>query len=223
MNIAVHAPRHRVSTTPPSQHHATESAPRHRVSTTPPSQQHDQDIFRRIKQSSHYGDRLSPQRIEKLPKPGVGQMVFLGVFFVMFCGGTLFIAAMAIGVGGVFSFSGRGFPFSILPLCMGIVPIGMFAFGVFIAIKMFQRFQSMRDGKVEAVPAIVAGKRTQVSGGSGDRSASTAYFVTFEFEDGQRKEFPVFDGSLYGRVSEDDAGILFSRAQFAVDFDRVRV
>lgn len=191
--------------------------------TSSPSQHHDQDIFRRVKQSPQYADRLSVQRIEKLPKPNVREMIFLGVFFTMFCGITLFIAVMAIGMGGFVGFSGRGFPFAIIPVCMGVVPIGMFAFGIFMAVKMFQRYQSMRDGKVEAVPAIIAGKRTQVSGGSGDSSASTAYFVTFEFEDGQRKEFPVFDGSLYGRVSEDDAGILFSREQFAVDFDRVRV
>jgi len=191
--------------------------------TAPPSEQHDQDIFRRVKQSPLYADRHSAARIERLPKPGVGQMVFMGVFFTMFCGVSLFIAFMAIGIGGFASFSENAFPFSFIPMCMGIVPIGMFAFGVFMAVKMYQRFQSMRDGKVDASPAIVVGKRTQVSGGSGDSSASTAYFVTFEMEDGQRKEMMVYDGSLYGRVSEDDAGILFSRGEFAVDFDRVRV
>ncbi|MFN3153059.1 DUF2500 family protein [Bremerella sp.] len=147
-------------------------------------------------------------------------MVF---FFIAFCGISLFIAVMAIGIGGVASLSEQAFPFSIIPICMGVVPLGMFAFGIFMAIKMFQRFQMMRDGKVDAVPVVIVGKRTQVSGGSGDSSASTAYFATFEFEDGERKEFSVYDGGLYGRISEDDAGILFSREQFAVDFDRVRM
>ncbi|PQO39402.1 hypothetical protein C5Y96_02110 [Blastopirellula marina] len=119
--------------------------------------------------------------------------------------------------------SEQAFPFSIIPFCMGIVPLGMFVMGVFMAIRMFQNFQTMRDGKVDAIAAIVTGKRTQVSGGGENSSASTSYFVTFEFEDGQRREFPVLDGSLYGRVSEDDAGVLFSRDKFAVDFDRVRV
>jgi len=191
--------------------------------TAPPSHQHDQDIFRRVKQSAQYADRHSVERLEKLPKPGVGQMIFMGVFFAIFCSIALFIAVMAIGVAGFASLSENAFPFSIIPICMGIVPLGMFGLGIFMAIKMFGRYQAMRDGKVEAVAAIVAGKRTQVSGGSGDSSASTAYYVTFEFEDGQRKEFPVYDGSLFGRISEDDAGILFSRAQFAVDFDRVRI
>ncbi|MEW4564956.1 DUF2500 family protein [Bremerella sp. JC770] len=186
--------------------------------TTPPSQQHDQDIFRRVKQSAQYADRHSVERLEKLPKPGIGQMIFLGVFFAMFCGIALFITVVAVGVA-----SEMGIPYAIIPFCMGIVPLGMFGLGIFMAIKMFGRFQAMRDGKVEAVAAIVAGKRTQVSGGSGNSSASTAYYVTFEFEDGQRQEFPVYDGSLYGRVSEEDAGVLFSRAQFAVDFDRVRI
>lgn len=191
--------------------------------TTPPSQQHDQDIFRRVKQSPQYADRLSTERVQRLPKPGVGQMIFIVVFFTIFCGISLFIAVMAIGIGGVASLSENAFPFSLIPFCMGIVPIGMFAFGIFMAIKLFQRFQLMRDGKVDAAAAIIVGKRTQVSGGSGDSSASTAYFATFEFEDGERKEFMVYDGSLFGRISEDDAGVLFSREKFAVDFDRVRV
>ena len=191
--------------------------------TTPPSQQHDQDIFRRVKQSPQYVDRLSAQRVQRLPKPGVGQMIFIVIFFTIFCGISLFIAVAAIGIGGVASLSENAFPFSLIPFCMGIVPIGMFAFGIFMAIKMFQRFQLMRDGKVDAAAAIIVGKRTQVSGGSGDSSASTAYFATFEFEDGERKEFMVYDGSLFGRISEDDAGVLFSRENFAVDFDRVRV
>lgn len=188
-----------------------------------PSQQHDRDIFRRIQLSPLYVDRLSAQRIEKLPKPGIGQMIFLGVFFTMFCGISLFIAVMAIGIGGVASMSEQAFPFSLIPFCMGIVPIGMFAFGVFMAIRMFQNFSSLRDGEVGAVPVIVTGKRMQVSGGGKNRSASTSYFVTCEFEDGQRQEFPIFDGSLYGRVSEEDAGVLFTRDKYAVDFDRVRV
>lgn len=191
--------------------------------TSTPTQQHDRDIFRRVKQSPLYAERLSTDRIAKLPKPGVGQMVFMVFFFIAFCGISLFIAVMAIGIGGVASLSEQAFPFSIIPICMGVVPLGMFAFGIFMAIKMFQRFQMMRDGKVDAVPVVIVGKRTQVSGGSGDSSASTAYFATFEFEDGERKEFSVYDGGLYGRISEDDAGILFSREQFAVDFDRVRM
>ncbi|QDU73566.1 hypothetical protein Pan97_05420 [Bremerella volcania] len=191
--------------------------------TTPPSQQHDQDIFRRVKQSPLYADRLSAQRIEKLPKPGIFPLIFIGVFFTLFCGGALFMSIMVIGVGGMFSLSEQSFPFALFPFCMGLVPLGMCAFGVFMAVTMFKRFKSMSSGKVEAVPAIIVGKRTQVSGGSGDSSASTAYFATVEFEDGERKEFMIYDGSLYGRISEDDAGILFSREQFAVDFDRVRI
>jgi hypothetical protein len=32
-----------------------------------------------------------------------------------------------------------------------------------------------------------------------------------------------FNGALYDRISEDDAGVLFSRMEFALDFDHVRV
>lgn len=186
--------------------------------STEPS--HDADIFRQIKASPKFVNRLSEERIAKIPKPGIGGMIFLGVFFTMFCGIALFMSFMFIGVGGALSFSGDAFPFSLMPICMGVVPLGMFALGIFLAVTQFKRFHQMTDGDVDAIPAIVTGKRTAISGGN---NRSTSYHVTFEFEDGERKEFPVFDGSFYGRLSEEDAGILFLRGEFAADFDRVRI
>ncbi|RCS46494.1 DUF2500 family protein [Bremerella cremea] len=113
--------------------------------------------------------------------------------------------------------------FALIPFCMGVVPLGMLGLGVYLAITQFKKMQSLETGELATLPAIVAGKRTMLSGGSGDSSASTYYYVTFEFEDGQRQEYPVWDGSLYGRVSEEDAGVLFLREQHALDFDRVRI
>ena len=64
-------------------------------------------------------------------------------------------------------------------------------------------------------------KRTAVSGGSGNTSATTSYHLTAEFEDGNRAEFQPIHAELYGRLVEGDAGVLFSRAWVALDFDRV--
>ncbi|WP_199195091.1 MULTISPECIES: DUF2500 family protein [Pirellulaceae] len=191
--------------------------------TSTPSQLHDQDIFRRVKESSPYRQRNDPQRIERLPKPGVGSKIFLGVFFTVFCGICLMGVIMTLVMSGVIG-SMRGVSgFALIPFCMGVVPLGMLGLGVYLAITQFKKMQSLETGELTTQPVIVVGKRTMVSGGSGDSSATTSYFVTFETEDGARREHQVWDGSLYGRISEEDAGVLFLREQYALDFDRVRI
>ncbi|MFB9328531.1 DUF2500 domain-containing protein [Paenibacillus aurantiacus] len=56
-------------------------------------------------------------------------------------------------------------------------------------------------------PARVVSKRTEVWGGSGEMSASTNYYVTFEFQDGARVELPM-KGTEYGLLAEGDSGVL---------------
>ncbi len=191
--------------------------------TATPSQHHDQDTFRRIKESAQYRQRNDPQRIERLPKPGLGSKIFLGVFFTIFCAiclaGVIMTVVMSGFVGSMQGFRGL----AIIPFCMGIVPLGMLCLGVYLAITQFQKMQSLESGELTAQPVIVVGKRIMVSGGGEDSSATTIYFVTFESEDGERREHQVWDGSLYGRISEEDAGVLFLREQYALDFDRVRI
>lgn len=67
--------------------------------------------------------------------------------------------------------------------------------------------------------AVVVAKRTEVWGGSGDQSASTSYYVTFQFEDNSREEFQV-KGSQYGMLVEGDAGELESQGTRFLDFRR---
>ena len=47
-------------------------------------------------------------------------------------------------------------------------------------------------------------------------------YLTFEFEDGSRAELRPVAERLYGELAEGDAGVLFSRANVALEFDRVR-
>jgi hypothetical protein len=95
--------------------------------------------------------------------------------------------------------------------------------GIFLWRKTRKKMDSIESDPVQAIPVIVVDKRTQVSGGSGDSSASTYYFVTCESEDGDRQEYQLWDGSLYGRIAADDGGILFVLAGYGLDFDRVAV
>lgn len=68
-------------------------------------------------------------------------------------------------------------------------------------------------------PAWIVAKRTKVSGGSGDTSASTDYFVTFQFEDNSREEFEIKDAQ-FGLMAEGDQGELESQGTRFLDFRR---
>jgi hypothetical protein len=68
-------------------------------------------------------------------------------------------------------------------------------------------------------PAWIVTKRTNVWGGSGDTSASTNYYVTFQFEDNSREEFEIKD-SQFGLMAEGDQGELESQGTRFLDFRR---
>ncbi|MEH7072716.1 DUF2500 domain-containing protein [Neobacillus drentensis] len=57
------------------------------------------------------------------------------------------------------------------------------------------------------VNAFVVSKRTEVSGGGNDSHSRTWYYVTFQFESGDRMEFGV-NGQEYGLLAEGDNGEL---------------
>jgi hypothetical protein len=67
--------------------------------------------------------------------------------------------------------------------------------------------------------AKVVSKRQHVSGGAGDTSTSTRYYITFEFADGSREEFAL--GSReYGLIAEGDTGTLYSQGTWYKEFKR---
>jgi hypothetical protein len=68
-------------------------------------------------------------------------------------------------------------------------------------------------------PAWIVAKRTKVWGGSGDTSASTNYYVTFQLEDNSREEFEIKD-SQFGLMAEGDQGELESQGTRFLDFRR---
>lgn len=72
---------------------------------------------------------------------------------------------------------------------------------------------------VESRSCTVVGKRTRVSGGAGDTSASTSYYVTFEFEDRRRLELRV-GANQYGYLIEGDKGTLTYQGTRYKHFDR---
>ncbi|GAA4859831.1 hypothetical protein GCM10023310_43830 [Paenibacillus vulneris] len=100
-----------------------------------------------------------------------------------------------------------------------IVPLLIIGTLVFIIVKGLTTWASNNAAEVVHVPARVVSKRLEVSGGSGDTSSTTSYFVTFEFEDGRRIELRV-RGSIHGLLVEGDYGKLNYQGTRFNDFQR---
>ncbi len=83
-----------------------------------------------------------------------------------------------------------------------------FAFGIARALLRWTR---NNNSPLVSTPASVVSKRNRVSGGSGDSSASTSYFVTFEIQGGERLEFHLA-GTEFGMLVERDRGTLSYQA-----------
>ncbi|MBC8357181.1 MAG: DUF2500 domain-containing protein [Planctomycetes bacterium] len=131
--------------------------------------------------------------------------------------------AGVIGVFGGRAGGGPGTAISIVPLIFAFFPMGFIALGVIMFRAARKKMNKFENDPVHAVPVIVVDKRTHVWGGRGNSSANTHYFVTCEIEDGSREEYQVWDGAMFGKMSSGDAGILFSRSNYGLDFDRVVV
>lgn len=151
------------------------------------------------------------------------------VFFVVFIAISGFIAFAALGMAGIFGAVGfshagpLGGGIAIVPAFMALVPVGFVVLGVFGILKHSKTMSDFQGASTISYAAMIAGKRAQVSGGGKNSSASTSYFITAEFEDGRRNEFAVMTPGLYGKVTQGDAGILFVRGKYALDFDRIVV
>jgi hypothetical protein len=185
-------------------------------------------IFARIRSSAEYADRNLPERVARVPRYTAVQKAIPIVFFAVFIGGSAMMLIVALGMAGVLGFfgvrvGGFGAGFSLVPLVMAIVPAGFVVLGIFLLRAVQKKMHTIDSAPLETIPVIVVDKRTHVSGGSGDSSATTNYFVTCETEDGQRQEYQVWDGTMYGRMAHEDAGILFVRAGYGLDFDCVSV
>lgn len=114
------------------------------------------------------------------------------------------------------------FMFSAMPV------IGMIIFFIVIAGFVFaigsgvKQYASNKSKPIETVPARIIGKRPHTWGGSGDSSAHTSYYVTFELQNGERIEMPVMD-SFYGMHVEGDVGMLTHQGTHMMSFERERL
>ncbi len=101
------------------------------------------------------------------------------------------------------TFGGMGIFITFFVIIFTLV-IGMF---IFIAVKAISQWSKNNHSPVLTVPAEVVAKRSDTSGGHGDSSANTWYYVTFQVQSGDRMELSVPDKE-FGLLAEEDLGIL---------------
>lgn len=101
-----------------------------------------------------------------------------------------------------------------MPLLFKIFALLFIAFFAFIIIKMLKVWLSNNASPLISASCTAVTKRSEVWGGSGDTSASTSYYVTFQFDDGSRIEFQVMNRD-FGLIVEGDRGeILYQGTRF---------
>lgn len=132
-------------------------------------------------------------------------MGFKGVFLLVW---TALTGAMTI------FFLPHG-PMALAPALMGV-------FGVVMLVKTSSRAASFASAPLERRTAVWRDERIQVSGGSGDRGATTTHFVLLEGRDGERVELRC-DGSIAGRHAPGDIGVAYLRGGMLLDFQRLEV
>lgn len=96
---------------------------------------------------------------------------------------------------------------------IGVVIVGAIVSGV-------RTWKRNSAAPLERTEALVVTKRTHVSGGGGESSASTWYYVTFErLNSRAREEFRV-DAATYGVLAEGDLGLLAWQGSWFKGFER---
>ena len=112
-------------------------------------------------------------------------------------------------------FGGIGIFFVFFVIIFTLV-IGTF---IFVAVKGISQWSKNNKSPVLTVPAEIVAKRTETTGGHGDSSASTWYYVTFQVQSGDRFELDV-TSKEYGMLAEDDLGILTFQGTRYQGFER---
>lgn len=117
-------------------------------------------------------------------------------------------------------FENEDFLFTIVPYIIGIIFVIVICSIVFALIRNLKTWHSNNHAEREVHAAHIVSKRFDVErSGNVSASAYTEYYVTFELEDGERREFQV-SGKIYGKLAEQDRGdVTFQGTRF-LSFER---
>ncbi|WP_025692525.1 DUF2500 domain-containing protein [Paenibacillus zanthoxyli] len=106
-----------------------------------------------------------------------------------------------------------------MPVFFKIFFLVFFSIIIYAIFKGIKQWMANNASELLTVSCTVVAKRFRVSGGSGDSSSSTAYYVTFEILNGDRVELKV-PGRLYGLIVEGDRGDLTYQGTRFKGFER---
>lgn len=115
--------------------------------------------------------------------------------------------------------------FSIIPIFVIVIFIFVFLSIGANMVKGANTWKKNNDSPILTVEALVVAKRAHVShyhGSANDHSSSrssTTYFVTFQFESGDRLELELPD-EAYGLIVENDRGNLTFQGTRFLEFKR---
>jgi len=110
------------------------------------------------------------------------------------------------------------FMFTAIPIFMGIIFIAVIGIFIFVIVNGISTWSKNNSQPRVNTSAKVVTKRTSIRGG-GETNAHTSYFVTFEFESGDRLELQV-NGRDYGQLAEGDEGELQFQGTRYLGFSR---
>jgi len=105
------------------------------------------------------------------------------------------------------------------PIFIGAIFVIVFGLIIFTIISSLKQWNKNNNSPKLSVPAQIVTKRANTRGGSGNSSASTSYYITFQFDSGDRLELPI-SGHEYGMLAEDDLGILTFQGTRYHSFER---
>jgi hypothetical protein len=114
--------------------------------------------------------------------------------------------------------------FQIIPLVIGGIFVFVLGVILFSLARAFGEWMYNNGQPIETKPARVISKRSELQGAANSAAnhhIRTYYYVTFEFEDGDRKEFYVRSNE-YGLLTEGDQGKLTYQGTRYHRFDRDR-
>ncbi len=132
--------------------------------------------------------------------------IFLVFFLVIWIGATLFMSTVFAEVAGLAA---------LLPLAMGV-------FGFVMVSRGLVKARSIRNAPLEREIVVLLDERTEVSGGGKDSSASTAYYLLVQGEDGARTELGC-SAQVAGKVTAGDIGVAYRKGSWLADFQRIDV
>jgi hypothetical protein len=115
---------------------------------------------------------------------------------------------------------------TIFPLFFSVIFLSVLGVFIFVGIKGLREWMHNNRQQVFSDPVMVVDKRTHVWGGhhtgTHHTGSSTSYYITFEFENGDRQEFMV-PGRVYGQTASGDTGTLTWQGTRFHDFQRVKL